>query len=31
MTVFGLGKTFSGNDDYFWLRNVIKSYPPYSR
>jgi hypothetical protein len=31
MTVVGLGKWISENDDYFWLRNVNKSYPPYSR
>jgi hypothetical protein len=31
MTVIGLGKKVSGSDDYFWLRNVNKSYPVYSR
>jgi hypothetical protein len=31
MSVIGIGKRVYGNDDYFWLRNVNKSYPTYSR
>ena len=31
MSVIGLGKRVSGNDGYYWLRNVNKSFPIYSR
>jgi hypothetical protein len=30
MTVIGLGKRIS-DDGYFWMRNVNKSFPVYSR
>jgi hypothetical protein len=31
MSVIGIGKKVSGDDGFFWMRNVNKSYPLYNR